>query len=127
MTSQDGLTRKDRAATAAKALPVPAEWRAYMDLIAPREDFTQEEIADRMNERGTMNVEQSTISKWRRGTYGPARTFIAASFAEAFGREPLEALVAAGLLDINWVAESLSPGSLATLKKIGIAPKAKRR
>lgn len=103
---------------------VRPQWRKYLNLIAPASDFTQMQFVDRVLEGrdDDVNLDQTTVSNWRRGTYSPPRSMVIAAVAEAFGREPLEALVAAGHIEIDWVTRSLSKDALVILAKIGIEP-----
>lgn len=106
---------------------VPTTWGAYLELIAPAADVTQVQFADRVLETGIEErFNQTTVSNWRRGVYSPPRATTVNAVALAFGREPLEALVAAGHVDINWVTKSLSSRALNTLKKIGFEPTSKK-
>ena len=106
---------------------VRPEWREYLNLIAPASDITQVQFVDRVLEGrdDVISLDQTTVSNWRRGTYSPPRAPVITAVAEAFGREPLEALVAAGHVDVDWVTKSLSRHALTTLAKIGVVPTGK--
>lgn len=64
-------------------------WWDYVLQVAPGEG--QAEIARRVG------VDRSAITRWRNGAGADAR--FAIKFARAYGRPPVEALVAAGLLE----------------------------
>lgn len=105
---------------------VRPEWREYLNVIAPVADVRQVQFVERvLDKHEDVSLDQTTVSNWRRGLYSPPRSAVIVAVAEAFDREPLEALVAAGLVDIDWVTKSLSRDGLRVLKEIGIEPTAK--
>ncbi len=107
---------------------IPQEWREYLELIAPARWVTQNQFVATVLQGAheDIKLDQTTVSHWRRGTIVPPRGTIVSAVGVAFKREPLEALVAAGIVDIDWVVDSLSSNALATLKKIGITPTKKK-
>lgn len=68
-------------------------WRYVMTVTgnAPQKDIA-----------GTTGIDQSSISRWQRGTTTPRAEAVVA-LARAYGRSPVEALVAAGYLSSSEV------------------------
>lgn len=84
-----------------------ATWWQYVLTVTG--DATQKDIAS------ATGIDQSSISRWQRGANTPRAEAVVA-FARAYGRPPVEALVAAGYLSSNemGVAElTTSTGSLS--------------
>lgn len=86
-------------------------WSAYVRLLAG------DEPQSRIGERAGVN--QTTASHWLRGRVAP-KTASAAAFAVSFGRNPIEAFIAAGLLDLEHGAAALGADELALLADLGI-------
>jgi transcriptional regulator with XRE-family HTH domain len=84
-------------------------WSAYLRELAPEE--TQAEIA------ASAGVTQTTVGRWLRGEVAPSAGR-AAFFAQQRGRNPIEALVAAGLLSLRDAGPALSEGEQALLTRI---------
>jgi transcriptional regulator with XRE-family HTH domain len=76
--------RPDRGAH----VPAMTWWRYVVTVTG---EGKQKDIA------GATGIDQSTISRWQRGTSTPRAEAVVA-FARAYGRSPVEALVAAGYL-----------------------------
>lgn len=93
-----------------------AIWVAYLDVIAP---FMSDNAISKKS-----GVEQTVVSKWRRGVASPGLKAVT-KIAGAFGRNPVEAYVAAQLIEIDLVAGSLRQNSLQLLAEIGITPTGK--
>lgn len=66
-------------------------WSAYVRAVSPRAE-RQEDIAAKIG------VKQATVSRWLTGKSVPDEGAPVAAFAKAYGRNVLEAFVAAGLL-----------------------------
>lgn len=75
-------------------------WSAYVKAVSG--DALQAETAAKSH------VEPSTISRWRSGREVPTSAAKVASFARAHDRNPLEAFVAAGMLDEAEAGRGLS-------------------
>lgn len=75
-------------------------------------DTTQKEIADRTG------VNQTTISRWLRATNDPSHAGNVAALAIEYGRNPLEAFVAAGLLELDVALRGLDQDSLDLLAEV---------
>ena len=80
-------------------------WSAYVVHLA--EDRTQGRVAEMVG--GTTN--QTTVGRWLSGAKVPTDAATAAQFARAFGRNPLEAFVAAGMLEESEAGRGLSDES----------------
>jgi transcriptional regulator with XRE-family HTH domain len=88
-------------------------WRYVMTVTA---NAAQKDIAN------ATGIDQSTISRWQRGTNAP-RAEAAVAFARAYRRSPVEALVAAGYLsstelgvvELTTLTGDLSGASIDTL------------
>lgn len=80
--------------------------------VAPRERHKQSEVAERTG------LAQGTISKWQTGESVPDKAAHVASFARAFGRDVLEAFVAAGHLREAEAGRGLTPESRAYLAEL---------
>lgn len=85
-------------------------WAAYVRRITG--DTTQKEIADRTG------VNQTTISRWLRATNDPSHAGNVAALAIEYGRNPLEAFVAAGLLELDVALRGLDQDSLDLLAEV---------
>lgn len=85
-------------------------WMAYLATIAP---YT----ADNAIAKKT-GVQQSMMSKWRHGQASPGLKMVTA-VATAYGRNPVEAYVAAGLIDLDLVIKSLRMDSILLLRELG--------
>ena len=85
-------------------------WQAYVLRI-----MAQDEQADAAERVG---VSQATVSRWRAGRYVPTEAAVVASFARAYGRNPLEAFVAAGMLTEREAGRALSESSRRLLSVI---------
>lgn len=66
-------------------------WQKYVRLIT--DEATQTAIGERTG------IAQSTISRWLNATKVPTEAAQVAKFAQAYKRNPLEAFVAAGMLN----------------------------
>jgi transcriptional regulator with XRE-family HTH domain len=88
-------TVEDRTTTAAAPVPCPdrvtedATWWRYVGTVTG--NAAQKDIA------AATGIDQSSISRWQRGTNTPRAEAVVA-LARAYGRSPVEALVAAGYL-----------------------------
>jgi transcriptional regulator with XRE-family HTH domain len=79
-----------------------AAWWRYVATVTG--NVAQKEIAD------ATGIDQSSISRWQRGTSTP-RAEVVVALARAYGRSPVEALVAAGYLS----STEAGVGELTTL------------
>lgn len=98
-----------------------AAWRQYVQYVT--RGATQKEVAD------VVGVNQTTISNWRGVTQkavDPKRIENGhlANLAVGFGRNPLEAMVAAGQLPFEAAEPTLrnEPDSIRLLSEIGLVP-----
>jgi transcriptional regulator with XRE-family HTH domain len=73
---------------------VNASWWRYVMTVS--DNAAQKDIAS------ATDIDQSSISRWQRGTTKPRAEAVVA-FARAYGRSPVEALVAAGYLSSDEV------------------------
>jgi transcriptional regulator with XRE-family HTH domain len=86
----------DSPAPAVATVPTPPDpavevsWWSYVVTVTG--DATQKDIAS------ATGIDQSSISRWQRGTNTPRAEAVVA-IARAYGRSPVEALVAAGYVD----------------------------
>jgi transcriptional regulator with XRE-family HTH domain len=71
-------------------MAVEDDWSAYVRRVVG--DMNQLDIAARTG------LAQTNVGRWLRGAPGQPRAESAVQFARTFGREPLEALIAAGYL-----------------------------
>lgn len=71
-------------------------WPQYVRRVAGA--LKQEQVAE------LTGISQATVSAWLRGAPGVPRAETVITFARAFERSPVEALVAAGYLDATEVA-----------------------
>jgi len=86
-------------------------------------DATQSEIA------GATGIDQSSISRWQRGTHTPRAEAVVA-FARAYGRSPVEALVAANYLtseDMGVVEMTTLTGDLTRVSIDSLLSELRRR
>lgn len=86
-------------------------------------DATQSEIA------GATGIDQSSISRWQRGTHTPRAEAVVA-FARAYGRSPVEALVAANYLtseDMGVVEMTTLTGDLTRVSSDSLLSELRRR
>lgn len=85
--------------------PTPATrlWSAYVLHIT--DGKTQDVIAE------AANVNQATVSRWINEKKVPTEAANVAFLARAFGRNPLEAFVAAGMLEESEAGQGLSAES----------------
>lgn len=84
---------------------------------------TQSEIA------GVTGIDQSSISRWQRGTNTPRAEAVVA-FARAYGRSPVEALVAADYLtsdDMGVVEMTTLTGDLTRVSSDSLLSELRRR
>ena len=82
-------------------------WAVYvLDLADGR---TQSEVAE------LAGTNQTTVGRWLSGSKVPTDAAHVAKIARAFGRNPLEAFVAAGMLDEDEAGRGLSDESRARL------------
>lgn len=79
----------------------PMTWRQYLETLTAGESASA--VARRIG------VDQSTVSRWRRGTTGGVTAERAAELARAYGRPVLEALVAAGFLSPDEAGTAPAP------------------
>lgn len=87
-------------------------WSVYVDAVAPREQHRQEDIAE------ASGVTQATVSRWLNGKVVPDRAVEVAAFAKAYGRNVLEAFVAAGLLSEDEIGRGLPASSRRYLAEL---------
>lgn len=74
-------------------------WSAYVCAVIG--DEAQQEVAD------AVGVSQATISRWKAGETVPTSHAAVASLALHYGRNPIEAMVAAGMLDVETAGPAL--------------------
>jgi len=65
-------------------------------------------------------VSPSAVSRWLTGRTQPTDAGNVAALALAYGRSPVEAFVAAGLLDVNDASRGLSEEELSLLADVGV-------
>lgn len=63
-------------------------------------------------------VSQGTISRWRNSELLPDKAAVVAYFARAYGRNPLEAFVAAGMLTMDEARTAIDPESVLLLETL---------
>lgn len=85
-------------------------WSAYVRTVADGEE--QAAIAERAA------VSQGTVSRWLSGRYIPDKAAPVVGFARAYGREVLEALVAAQMLTLDEASRGLSDSGCALLERL---------
>ncbi len=98
-----------------------ATWWRYVVTVTG--DATQSEIA------GATGIDQSSISRWQRGTNTPRAEAVIA-FARAYGRSPVEALVAAEYLtseDMGVVEMTTLTGDLTRVSSDSLLSELRRR
>lgn len=98
-----------------------ATWWRYVVTVTG--NATQSEIA------GATGIDQSTISRWQRGTSTP-RAEAVVSFARAYARSPVEALVAADYLtseDMGVVEMTTLTGDLTRVSSESLLSELRRR
>lgn len=78
-------------------------WAAYVFDLAG--DRTQDEVAE------LVGTNQTTVGRWLRGAKVPTDAVTVAHVARSCGRNPLEAFVAAGMLDEDEAGRGLSQDS----------------
>lgn len=78
-------------------------WAAYIRVVARDDD--QHQIA------AAAGVNQSTASRWKRGTKTPTNPANVAAFARKYGRNPLEAFIAADMITEAEAGRGLSADS----------------
>lgn len=131
--STDGEPPVDTQDTAQSPTAVPIDHVQYPDGVAQAAwwryvvtvtgDATQSEIAS------ATGIDQSSISRWQRGTNTP-RAEAVVSFARAYGRSPIEALVAADYLtsDDKGVVEMITlTGDLTRVSNDSLLNELRRR
>jgi len=67
-----------------------------------------------------LGVNQGTISRWRTGKKVPTDAALIAAFAAEYGRNPVEAFVAAGALSWEVAKDALDADSRRLLAEIGV-------
>jgi transcriptional regulator with XRE-family HTH domain len=98
-----------------------ATWWRYVVTVTG--NATQSEIAS------VTGIDQSTISRWQRGTNTPRAEAVVA-FARAYGRSPVEALVAADYLtseDMGVVEMTTLTGDLTRVSSDSLLSELRRR
>lgn len=90
-------------------------WANYVKAVTEPESHAQKEIAARAG------VVQSTVGRWIRGSYTPDDAAVVAKFAESYGRNPVEAWVAAGVLTVEAAGVALTKSDLAFLEECGLS------
>jgi transcriptional regulator with XRE-family HTH domain len=131
--SMDGEPAVDATVTAQSPAAVPIDHVPYADEVAQAAwwryvvtvtgNATQSEIA------GATGIDQSSISRWQRGTNTP-RAEAVVSFARAYGRSPIEALVAADYLtseDMGVVEMITLTGDLTRVSSDSLLSELRRR
>ena len=101
--------------------PAQAAWWRYVVTVTG--NVAQKEIAD------ATGIDQSSISRWQRGTSTP-RAEVVVALARAYGRPPIEALVAAGYLSSDEAGvEELTtvPGDLTGVSVDSLLNELRRR
>lgn len=91
-------------------------WPAYLEAVAGT--TSRKDIARAISEVTPRPVAPSTISNWFGGKHQPTNAAHVAAVALAYGRSPLEAFVAARLLDIETAAAGLDAESLSLLARL---------
>jgi transcriptional regulator with XRE-family HTH domain len=97
MSEREASARTDSVITSARKVPysdqvTEVSWWRYVGTVTG--DATQKDIAV------ATGIDQSSISRWQRGSNAPRAEAVVA-LARAYGRSPVEALVAAGYLSEN--------------------------
>lgn len=83
-------------------------WAAYVTRFG--EGMTQRQIGEKAG------VDQATAGRWVRGEKVPTEAAVVARLAQGFGRNPLEAFVAAGFLSLDEVGRGLEKESADLLR-----------
>lgn len=91
-------------------------WPAYLEAVSGTTN--RKAIADAMSAKAPEKVAASTITKWFTGQHKPTNAAHVALFALAYDRNPLEAFVAAGLLDAEDAAKGLTEESVILLASL---------
>lgn len=68
-------------------------WAVYVTVVSAGAEERQQDVAERSG------VTQATISRWAGGKATPTNPAKVAAFAKAYGRNVLEAFIAAGMLE----------------------------
>lgn len=82
-------------------------WAAYVARFG--QGLTQQQVGDRAG------VDQATVGRWLRGLKVPTEASVVAALAQGFGRNPLEAFVAAGFLTVDEAGRGLDRESTRLL------------
>lgn len=91
-------------------------WRLYVKSLTQGQ--TQSEIATQSD------LAQTTVSRWLSGSYAPTEAAKVAAFARGYGRNVLEAFVAAGMLTEREAVGGLTDESRLLLKRVTRAARA---
>jgi len=91
-------------------------WPAYLEAVAGT--TSRKDIAERVSAWTPSRVAASTITNWFRGKHRPTNAAHVAAFALAYERSPLEAFVAARLLDVETAIKGLDSESVALLAQL---------
>lgn len=86
-------------------------WAAYLEAVSGED--TQTDIANRLG------IAQSTVSRWLDGRTVPTNSAVVAKFAQVYGRNPIEAMVAAGMLDLITAGAALTDDDRKFLRRVG--------
>lgn len=96
--------------------PSPSAWPQYVERVSG--------TTDRAAIGKLAGLSASAASRWMTGATKPTQAGNVAHFAQECGRNPVEAFVAAGLLDLDDTLGALGRESLDLLAEIGIEPSA---
>lgn len=88
-----------------------SKWSEYVKLVV--RDEPQAVVRERLG------MSQSTASRWMSGTYSPSDAATIAHFARTYGRNPLEAFVVAGVLEMDQVLPALNDDAVHLLAELG--------
>lgn len=99
-------------------MPSPNHWPAYVQALRVETGLSQTEFAARALGKKS---QQGKISRWESGEGNPPdRAADVAAFARALDRNPLEAFVAAGMLEIDEAGRGLETDSRELLKIVSM-------
>lgn len=82
--------------------PMDLLWSAYVTRLLMGSGKRESEFL------AGLSVQQGTFNRWKNGKAVPDKAAVVAEFARQVGRNPLEAFVAAGMLDLDEAGRGLS-------------------
>lgn len=91
-------------------------WPAYLEAVSGT--TSRKDIARAISKVTPKPVAPSTVTNWFGGKHRPTNAAHVAAVALAYNRSPLEAFVAARLLDIGTAAAGLAEESIALLARL---------